>query len=168
MMRPVTRWATRSPISRSGDTTWWAPTRSRIRAWGSLMALAQMFGMPRSLSAATVSTLASMPGADADHRTREVGGTELARAPVGSVASASTVWVEHAGCARCTRAGSVSTPSTSWPSATSWIGEGGAEAAEADDDHGVVGGRCPPAGPGGGAAEATESQPTIGLSWGNR
>src|SRR5699024_4349680 len=46
--RPLSRCATRRPVSRSGRTTWCTPTRVRMRAWASESALAQMSLTPSS------------------------------------------------------------------------------------------------------------------------
>ncbi len=169
MIRPVTRWATRSPISRSGETTWWAPTRSRMRAWGSLIALAQMFGIPRSARAATVRTLASMPGADAHHRA-----AELARAELGQRGGIGGVGLHGLGqrpaVALHQLAGSVSTPEHLVAEVDEAGGQGGTEATRGRRSAPGRGCRCRPRGGDrpGGDGEDFVSQPTIGLSWGSR
>src|SRR5829696_7571506 len=113
IIRPVTRWATRRPMSCSGKTTWWAPTRSRMRPWGTVIALAQMSGTSRPASTEVVRMLASR-SVPMPTTARPNSPAPSWRMASSSVASASTTWVRTSAL-RCTLPGSASTPSTWWP-----------------------------------------------------
>src|SRR5690606_15651641 len=114
--RPPSTWATRWPMSCSGYTTCWAPTRSRMRPCWRLTAFAQIEGTPRSSSAAVARTLASMwPMPTTAWRTSAAPSW---RSTSTFVTSPSTTWVSS-WAARCTTLGSTSTPSTSIPRRTS-------------------------------------------------
>src|SRR5680860_476164 len=91
-MLPATKWATRSPMVVSGNTTWWAPTRSRICPCLWVIALAQMSCTPASARASTVSTLASMSAPMATTACSKSATPSWCRA-CSSVESACATWV---------------------------------------------------------------------------
>ena len=110
-IRLTIRWATRSPVSASGKTTWCAPTECRIFACFSETARAQICSMPSSARASTVSTLASSDAPIAT-TTRRKSAIPSWRSTASSVLSACTTRSRSDD--QCwTRAGSRSTASTS-------------------------------------------------------
>src|SRR6478752_1349183 len=109
--------ATRWPISRSANTTWSAPTRSRIAPWSDEPAFAMTFPTPSCLSAIPANTLASTPS-EIPTIAWSKSAAPIARSAASSAASSWTACVTS-GAISLTTVSFVSTASTSCPSAMS-------------------------------------------------
>ena len=119
-------------MSCSGKTTWWAPTRSRIRPCLLLMALAQMSWHAELGQREHGQDAGFDVGADADDGAVELGDAELAQRLASVVSACDDVGQLSAQLLH--ELGFSSMPRTSWPMLDQRVGDGAAEPAEADDD----------------------------------